>query len=101
MKKILLCCSAGMSTSILVKKMMNYFDDNDIDMRVEAMGISQAESIIDKFDVVLVAPQMAHAIEEVSKMTSVIVKGIPGEIYQTGSGKEVALLALELLKNEI
>lgn len=100
MKRVLLCCSAGMSTSILVKKMMDWFDDNDIDIRVEAMPLSQAQARINEFDIVLIAPQIGHAINEVKELTSSPIKIIPGEIYQTGSGKEVAQLALGMLNNE-
>lgn len=98
MKKILLCCSAGFSTSILVEKMYDYFDDNDIDVRMDAVSVSRVKEIIDDWDIVLIAPQMAYAIDEIKKITKKPVAAIPPEIYQNGSGKEVAIMAISLIK---
>ncbi|AXK51660.1 PTS sugar transporter subunit IIB [Spiroplasma alleghenense] len=98
MKKILLCCSAGFSTSVLVEKMYNWFDDNDIDVRLEAVPLAQVKSIVTEWDMVLIAPQMAYAINEIKALTDKPVAAIPAAIYQNGSGKEVAELAMSLYK---
>ncbi|AVN58929.1 PTS sugar transporter subunit IIB [Mesoplasma florum] len=98
MKKILLCCSAGFSTSILVEKMYNYFDDNDIDVRLEAVPVAQVKQIYNEWNIILVAPQMAYAFDELSALGSKPIKVIPADIYQNGSGKEVAIMALEMFK---
>lgn len=101
MKRILLCCSAGFSTSILMKKMYDYFDDNDIDIRLEAVPLSSVASVIEQWDMVLVAPQMSYGLSEIQALTNKPVALIPSEIYQNGNGKDVALMAMEILKNEI
>ena len=56
--KILLACSAGMSTSMLEKSMKDYMEANGIKGVVEAHGSNEAKGMIDKFDVVLLGPQV-------------------------------------------
>lgn len=95
MRKILLCCSAGVSTSILMKKMIDWYDDNDIDVRVKAFGIAEVKAEIPNYDIVLLAPQMSYAYNELVEFTDKPVKKIPPEHYQSGNAEFVAQLALE------
>ncbi|MGL5614022.1 PTS sugar transporter subunit IIB, partial [Cetobacterium sp.] len=39
MKKILLCCSAGMSTSLLVNKMKAVANENNISVEIDAVPL--------------------------------------------------------------
>lgn len=57
---ILLSCSYGLSTSILVKKMERYFDEQKYPFTVEAQPESIALENIKKFDVVLIGPQVRY-----------------------------------------
>lgn len=56
--KILLACSAGMSTSMLEKSMQDYMDANGIEGKVEAHASNVAKGMIADFDVVLLGPQV-------------------------------------------
>ena len=58
MVKILLCCSAGMSSSILVKKMRDEAENIGVEAKIGACDITTAKKYIEKVDVVLIAPQM-------------------------------------------
>ena len=60
MRKVMLLCNAGMSTSLLVKKMQEAADNNGEDFQIYAVGLAQADSEIKtgNVDVVLVGPQV-------------------------------------------
>lgn len=99
MKKILLACSAGMSTSILEKNMKQYIKDSKLDLDVLAMDSDSARANIEKYDVVLLGPQvrfMEPAFKAIAKGKPVGV--IPTQTYGLMKGKEVVELALSLLK---
>lgn len=53
--KILLICSAGMSTSFLVSEMRKYASPEDI---IEAYPFRDLERLVLNYDVILVAPHM-------------------------------------------
>ncbi len=56
--KLLLICSAGTSTSLLVQKMIEEAKVQNKDYIIEAMGSSEAKLNHDKFDVFLLGPQV-------------------------------------------
>lgn len=64
MRKILLVCSAGMSTSMLVKKMMDAAEKENYEIKVEAHSISEARSIGSGWDVILLGPQVKFQLKE-------------------------------------
>ena len=51
MKKIMLCCNAGMSTSLLVQKMQS---------EVEARPMNEAHDHLDDCDILLLGPQIGY-----------------------------------------
>ena len=89
MKKILLCCSAGMSTSLMVNKMQKAAADKGIEVEVP------------KADVVLLGPQIKFALPEIKKLTDQAGNKI-GVIdmmdYGMMNGEKVLNMALELLE---
>lgn len=58
MKNILLACSAGMSTSLLVTKMKEAAETQDIQVNIKAMSSDNAFQALDEYDVLLIGPQM-------------------------------------------
>ena len=56
MKKILLCCAAGMSTSMLVKKMQQAAEEHSLETMINAISISDIEEHLPEYDVVLLGP---------------------------------------------
>lgn len=58
MKKILLLCAAGMSTSILVKKMKEAAEKRNIDAEIEAVSTVRFYELLDSYDVFLLGPQV-------------------------------------------
>jgi PTS system cellobiose-specific IIB component len=57
MKKVLLICAMGMSTSVLTEKMNKYAKENGFDYSISAQGLNANLSDCDA-DVVLIGPQI-------------------------------------------
>ena len=64
MKKILLCCAAGMSTSLLVNKMKAAAEAKGVEAEIWAEPIDMAKTEIPKADVVLLGPQVKDEVKE-------------------------------------
>lgn len=98
MKKILLVCSAGMSTSILVKKMQEEAMSRSLEIEIEA--ISEAEVKNHKnFSIIMLGPQVRFL---KSKFDHFEKDGIPVVIidsmkYGRMDGKSVLDDALALI----
>lgn len=58
MKKILLCCSAGMSTSLLVTKMRKVAEERGLDVEIEAVALELFDENLPKYDIFLLGPQV-------------------------------------------
>jgi len=69
MKKIVLFCSAGMSTSLLATKMQKSAKDKGIEVSIETLPEAQMEKRIDDdVDVVLLGPQIRYALRRAKKL---------------------------------
>ena len=53
MKKILLLCAAGMSTSLMVKKMTEAAEKKGIEVEIKAIGLEKFQENLDTYDVFL------------------------------------------------
>jgi len=98
MKKILLACSSGMSTSLLVTKMQAYAKEIGDEAEIWAVGQEKAKQEMEKADVVLIGPQMSFLKAELQQHA----KGIPVEVidmvaYGLADGKKVYEQALKLM----
>ena len=63
MKKILLVCSAGMSTSLLVSKMQKVSEERGLDYEIFAEANADIGRFNGKVDVGLVGPQIKYALK--------------------------------------
>ena len=70
MKKIMLVCSAGMSTSMLVSRMLKVADEKNIEVSIFAKAEAQAEEVLEteKIDLVLLGPQVKFLEEKCSQL---------------------------------
>ena len=100
MKNILLVCSAGMSTSLLVSKMKEAANLKGIEVTINAMSISECSSVIDKVDIVLLGPQVRFQKSQVDRLVNgrIPVEVIDMRLYGTMDGQAVLEKALELIK---
>ena len=65
--KVLLICAAGMSTSLLTNNMRKNAEPGD---EVEAVPVSDLEQNIDKYDVILLGPQIRFKLKDVEKLAT-------------------------------
>ncbi len=101
MKRILLVCSAGMSTSLLVSKMEEVAKAKGIQCQIEAVSEAEAKNRIDKIDVLLLGPQVRFLLSKFKTLLE--PKGVPVEVidmvaYGTMNGEKVLNRALEIAK---
>lgn len=100
MKTIMLVCSAGMSTSLLVTKMEAAAKAQAIDVKIFAVSEAESSRHFDTIDVLLLGPQVRFLKKKIEK--AVEGKNIPVEViesidYGTMNGESVLAKALSLL----
>lgn len=100
--KIMLVCSAGMSTSLLVTKMNRVIKEKNLDAEAFAVAEADVKNYIDKADVVLLGPQVRYLLNKMQdtfKDTNVKVGIIETVNYGTMNGEKVLEQAMNLLEN--
>ncbi|MBY3787666.1 PTS sugar transporter subunit IIB [Photobacterium carnosum] len=100
MKKILLCCAAGMSTSMLVKKMQQASDEQALETMINAISISDIEEYLPEYDVVLLGPQVKYELARITELAAPLNKPVAVinmMDYGTMRGDKVLETALTLI----
>ncbi|MBC2341972.1 PTS sugar transporter subunit IIB [Listeria welshimeri] len=102
MKNIMLVCSAGMSTSLLVKKMTEAIENKQVEATVIAVAEADFDKHKDNVDVVLLAPQVRFLEKNLKRVLDPL--GIPVSIingidYGTMDGEKVLNEALAMIDN--
>lgn len=102
MKKILLACNAGMSTSLLVTRMQKAAAEKGIEAEITAVGVSEAEMIMLDWDIVLLGPQVRHQIKLLTTKADgkVPVKVIDMRDYGLMNGEKVLEDALKAIEEK-
>ncbi|MBC1405885.1 PTS sugar transporter subunit IIB [Listeria welshimeri] len=100
MKNIMLVCSAGMSTSLLVKKMTEAIENKQVEATVIAVAEADFDKHKDNVDVVLLAPQVRFLEKNLKRVLDPL--GIPVSIingidYGTMDGEKVLNEALAMI----
>ena len=99
--KLLLVCNAGMSASMLVSKIESAAKDQGIDIEVAAYPLTQAEKVIDEWDVVMLGPQVRHCLPQLQKATNITpIEVIDMKDYGLMNGANVLKKALEIVNNK-
>ncbi|MBL4933417.1 PTS sugar transporter subunit IIB [Clostridium paridis] len=96
MKKILLVCAAGMSTSLLVNKMLDAAKEKGVEIEITALPVSEASKLVDQVDMVLLGPQVRFQKPQVDALVKgrIPVEVIDMRLYGTMNGKAVLENAL-------
>lgn len=90
MRKIVLFCSAGMSTSLLVTNMKKAAEEIGYETEISAHPLSKADVYGNKADMILLAPQMRFELSKLqSKFPDKKIEGIDMRAYGTMNGKLV------------
>lgn len=103
MKKILLCCSAGMSTSLLLTKMQAAAKEQGIECLINAYSEADVKNHEDEMDVLLLGPQVRFLLSKMKAKYEPI--GIPVDVintvdYGTMNGAKVLAHALKLIEEK-
>ena len=98
--KILLVCSAGMSTSLLVLKMQKAAEEKGIEAEILALGAGEGKKILKDVDLVLLGPQVRFMKNEFVKLATVPVGVIDMLAYGRMQGDKVLDQALALLEQK-
>ncbi len=98
--KILLVCSAGMSTSLLVLKMQKAAEERGIEAEILALGAGEGKKILKTVDIVLLGPQVRFMKNEFDKLATVPVGVIDMLAYGRMQGDKVLDQALALLEQK-
>lgn len=100
--KIILVCSAGMSTSMLVNKMKKSAEERNINADINAIAESELKNNLDSLDVVLIGPQVRYLEKKIKARVEPL--GIKAAIidqmaYGMIQGDKVLDQAIELKNN--
>lgn len=103
MRKIMLFCAAGMSTSLLVSKMQKEADARGInDLKIWAVSQQEYERELHEVDVCLLGPQVRFRLKEAQEKGKGF--GVPVDVinmmdYGSCNGPKVLDQALNLIAN--
>lgn len=105
MKRIVLCCSAGMSTSLVVTKMEKIAAERGLDLKIYAIAEQALRDELDSHSseiiAVLLGPQVRFKLAENKKLTdqyAIPVDVIDPVAYGTLNGAKVLDQALNLVR---
>ena len=103
MIRVLIVCSWGMSTSLLVDSMLAAAQERGCELSVEALSAGEYAERVDACDIVLIAPQIRHLRKSIEKLASSVGKPvalIEPFHYATMNGQAVLEQVLSLLPSE-
>ena len=103
MLKIKLFCSAGMSTSMLVKKMQESAQKRGLDAEIDAYPEGTLDKETDDCDIALLGPQVRFMLDKSKEICD--PKGVPVAViamqdYGMMNGEKVLDDALALIENK-
>ena len=104
MKKIMLVCSAGMSTSLLVTKMEQSAKKLGDEVEIFALPMSDGMSRIPTVDCVLLGPQVRFNLGKIKEEADKVNPGLPVEVidmrtYGMMDGAKVLDQALKMYED--
>ena len=94
--RVLVVCNAGMSSSILVKKMKDYAASQGEELMIKAVSSAAAENEAGEWDVCLVGPQLMHAVDEIAE--AVPTEAVDMRTYAMADGEGALKQAKALLE---
>ena len=105
MKKIMLVCAAGMSTSLLVTKMEKAAAAMGDEVEIFALPISEGEKKLPEVDCVLLGPQVRFQQKQIEKIIADAGLNLPCAVidmkdYGMMNGKSVYQFAKKLMESK-
>lgn len=82
MKRIMLVCAAGMSTSLLVTKMEKAAKDMGDEVEIFALPVVDGEKQLGTVDCVLLGPQVRYQKDQITKAVADLGRDIPVAVIE-------------------
>lgn len=99
MKKIILLCSTGMSTSLLVNRMRDAAKEEGYACDIQAYGLAEAPNVVPGSDCVLIGPQIRFNVPKLEKKyPGIPIQAVDMRLYGTMDGKAVLALAKKMME---
>ena len=96
-KKILLCCSCGLTTSFFMMKLNEVSELMELDWEFSAMSVNDIYANADDKDAILVAPQIGYERDKIATVLSdKIVIRVPAQVFASYD----AMQMLKMLQQE-
>lgn len=102
MNKILLCCAAGMSTSMVVQRMEKSAKEKGIAVEINAVGLDEFNERIADYDCCLLGPQIKYKLVDFKPLTDELNKPIAvinTMDYGMMNGEKILTEALAMIQN--
>lgn len=97
MRKIVLLCSAGMSTSLLVNKMEEAAAAQNYECSIEANPVRSAAETGADADIVLLGPQVRFQVKKIANQLACPVEAIDSRVYGRMDGVAMIKRVREVL----
>jgi Phosphotransferase system cellobiose-specific component IIB len=68
MKNIVLCCAAGMSTSMLVQRMKDAAQKKNIEVSIKAVPVAEFKENLSTADIILLGPQVKYELAKLQAL---------------------------------
>ena len=102
MNKILLCCAAGMSTSMVVQRMEKAAKEKNIAVEINAVGFDEFSELIGQYDCCLLGPQIRYKLADFKPLADELHKPIAvinTMDYGMMNGDKILTEALAMIDN--
>lgn len=99
---ILLACSSGITTNLLVNKMLDASLASGRNDKIRAVGQAELDAAMHDSDVLLLGPQMKFLYEKLvprAQETNTKIGTIPAKMYANIDGEGILKLAIETCEN--
>ena len=101
MKNIVLMCSQGMSTSMMVQNMREEAEKIGYDCSIEAYSVSELDEVKKTADVILLGPQVKFQLKKLAPKCEGIPMAVIDQMdYGMMNGKKVLKMARKLMGDE-
>ena len=101
MKRIVLLCAGGMSTSVLVNQMKIEARKKKLELDIEAYPIESVPTAGENADCILLAPQISYRLDEVKAIINCPIDVIDMQLYGMMDGTQVLENTLSLLESSL
>lgn len=97
MKKIVLLCAGGMSTSILVRNMKEAAQKSGYDCEIDAYAIDTVDTVAKDADCILLGPQVSYKLDDIRSRVSCPATDIDLPTYGLMDGAKALQLAQSIM----